>query len=89
MNLINSNTLQTIDGLSNAQSSQNIETISSSDYLSTALFSNQFKVEDLNEIAKEQDNLNEDLTTEAIQLERQRTSSIQNSANIMKALLDS
>ncbi|WP_321313419.1 hypothetical protein [Halarcobacter sp.] len=88
MNLINSNTLQTIDGISNSQNSQNVET-TTNDFLSTALFSNQFKVEEINEISKEQENLNEDLNNDAIQLERQRTTSIQNSANIMKALLNS
>jgi len=88
MNLINSNTLQTIDGISNSQNSQNVET-TTNDFLSTALFSNQFKVEEINEISKEQENLNEDLNNDAIQLERERTTSIQNSANIMKALLNS
>lgn len=88
MNLINSNTLQTIDGISNSQNSQNVET-TTNDFLSTALFSNQFKVEEINEISKEQENLNEDLNNDAVQLERQRTTSIQNSANIMKALLNS
>ncbi len=88
MNLINSNTLQTIDGISNSQNNQNVET-TTNDFLSTALFSNQFKVEEINEISKEQENLNEDLNNDAVQLERQRTTSIQNSANIMKALLNS
>ncbi|WP_321469448.1 hypothetical protein [Halarcobacter sp.] len=88
MNLINSNTLQTIDGISNSQNNQNVET-TTNDFLSTTLFSNQFKVEEINEISKEQENLNEDLNNDAVQLERQRTTSIQNSANIMKALLNS
>lgn len=101
MSIIDNSISQAMEAIAGTQNPQNTNKTSSnefenllgdvsSEFLTSTLFSsNQFNISDLIQISQEQEVSSEENNLKTMQLEEQRDSNIQNSANIMRAFLNS